>query len=94
MMDDLRISNLRFTPAGPHDRQSGLLGWVALDLGDALHIDGVTVRRTRDGRLALSWPARRDSTGHLHHHIKPLNDRVRRHLEQQVFTLLGQEVTP
>ena len=48
-------------------------------------------RRTRDGRLALSFPERRDLAGGSHHYMRPLNDAARRAIEAQVFAALGLE---
>ena len=86
------VSGLVFTPASERDREAGLLGWIALVLNGALKLDGLAVRRTRGGRLRLSYPARRDGHGHLHHHVRPLDDAARRDLEGQVFELLALEI--
>ena len=94
MIELLQVTNLRFAPAPMEERPSGLLGWVAFDLGHSLHMDGIALRRTSSGRLALSYPARRDGSGRLHHHVRPIHDSVRVCLERQVFALLGQELVP
>ncbi len=92
-MNDLVISNLRFTPASLEDHAEGLLGWLRFDIGNALRLDGVTLRQTIDGRLTLSYPGRRDSQGRLHHHMRPLSRDMQRAIEQSVFDLLDKEVT-
>ncbi len=88
-----RISRVRLFPGSLRDVQAGLLGYVSLVLDDAIELDGLTLRRTRGGRPALSFPARRDREGREHHYIRPLNGRVRREIERQVLhELLGEEV--
>lgn len=86
------ISNLRYAPASSRQRSEGLLGWVSFRLAGAFHIDGVALRRTRDGRLALSWPVRRDSRGRHHPLVRPLSDAVRINVERQVFARLREEL--
>jgi len=85
MRPELPIGRLRFSAAGSAEQASGLIGWVQFEYGDALDLDGVAVRRTLDGRLCLSFPARRDRNGREHAYIRPLNDRVRRAIEEQVI---------
>ncbi len=91
MSDVIRVSAVRFVAASASDIRSGLLGWIALTLNNSLRLDGLTLRRTRDGRLALSFPERRDLAGGSHHYMRPLNDAARRAIEAQVFAALGLE---
>ncbi len=48
-------------------------------------LDGITVRRTREGRLTLSFPARRGRGGESHAYIRPLDDRARLAVEREIF---------
>lgn len=85
----LQVSNVRFSAAGEGDLRSGLLGWIAFDLNEVVRIDGVTVRETRDRRITLSFPARRDSRGTPHPYLRPLTDEVRLEIESLVLGTLG-----
>ena len=88
-MTDLRISGLRFESASSTDVANGLLGWCSFLLNDRVRVDGVAVRRTRERRLTLSWPARTDADGRRHPYLRPIDDEARRDLEQQVLGALG-----
>jgi DNA-binding cell septation regulator SpoVG len=66
------------------DLRSGLIGFVSLFYGD-LVLDGLTVRRTADGRLTLSFPERRDRHGRRHPYVRPLDDDARQRIERVVF---------
>ena len=66
------------------DEREGLLGFLSILYGD-LVIDGVTVRRTATGRLALSFPERRDRKGRAHSVVRPIDDAARREIEAAVF---------
>lgn len=90
-MTALRITSVGFTSASPTDVRTGLLGWVTCVIDDALLIDGITLRRTADGRITLSYPARRDGSGRQHFFVRPLDDDARRYLERQIFAKLGVE---
>lgn len=89
MLNTLKVTSVRMSAAGPDAVESGLLGWVGVELNDTLQLDGLTLRRTLDGRLTLSYPARRDTLGKRHSYVRPLNDTTRRHIERQVFQALG-----
>ena len=87
MADGVAITGLRVVLAGETDRARGLLGFASFTLGP-VRLDGIAVRRTREGRLALSFPTRRDRFGRLHPIVRPVDDAARRALEAQVFSAL------
>ena len=66
------------------DERAGLLGYLTLYVGN-LVVDGVTVRRTATGRLALSFPERRDKKGRAHAIVRPVDDAARREIEAIIF---------
>jgi len=84
-----RITRVRLVPAPGQDREKGLIGWLSFRLPGGLLIDGVTLRRTLDGRLALSFPARRDGRGAEHPILRPVSAEVRAAIERQVLEQLG-----
>lgn len=88
-MTDADISRIAFVRSTPVETRSGLLGWCSFTLGNLIRIDGVTVRRTRTGRLALGFPSRRDRAGIAHPYLRPVDDVTRRQLEDAVFEALG-----
>jgi DNA-binding cell septation regulator SpoVG len=85
----LVITNVRFMAASQDEVKTGLLGYVSATLNDSLALDGLTLRRTTDGRLALSFPARRDNAGRQRFFLRPLGDEARREIEGQIFRSLG-----
>ena len=84
MHSGVQVSDVRFSAAGVELRREGLLGWVTCTVGN-LVLDGITVRRTREGRLTLSFPARRGRGGEQHAYIRPLDDRVRQAIECEII---------
>ena len=87
----LDVSVISFTIAPAPEQARGLLGWLALDVDGLLLLDGVALRRTKSGRLGLSFPERPDSQGRRRPLIRPLDDASRREVERQVFEALGVE---
>jgi DNA-binding cell septation regulator SpoVG len=79
---------LAFRPAPALDRELGLLGWVGVLLDDAIRIENIVIRRTRDGRLRLFYPERRDARGCVHRDVWPVSLRSRRHIEREVLRQL------
>lgn len=90
----LAVTDLRLTAAGPDLQRTGLLGWISCTLGGTLRVDGITLRRTAEGRLALSFPARKDRNGVLHPLLRPLDDATRAEIERQILGQLGMETEP
>ena len=85
------VSDVRFTSASREDREAGLIGWVALTVNRSIRLDGLTLRRTLNGRLALSFPSHRDQAGREHPYIRPLDNENRGAIEAQIFAALGLE---
>lgn len=85
----MSISQVQFKSASRADVQTGLLGWVKFLVDGRLAVDGVTLRRTRHGRLTLSFPDRVDRSGNHHWVIRPISDRARQEIEYQVLRALG-----
>ena len=71
------------------DRRAGLLGYVSVHYGD-LVLDGIVLRRTSEGRYALSFPAKTDRAGRKHSYIRPIDDAVRQEIEREVLWQLGE----
>lgn len=82
------ISDLRYVPSPAADRARGLLGFVSLVLHGELCVDGITVRRTREGRYTVSFPARRDTAGNQHPIVWPLTAAARTAIETAVLAEL------
>jgi hypothetical protein len=86
MLEVLHARCVRFTAAPPELVATGLHGWVALRYG-GLELDGIAVRRTRDGRNVLSFPEhRRLGAGRLP--VRPAGNDVRAQIEADVFAEL------
>ncbi len=88
------VDEVQFSYAGSWDQERGLLGYISFRLNRGLRIDGVTVRRTRRGKLCLSFPARRGLTGHQFFFVRPTDGVTRREIEAQVFEALELRETP
>lgn len=85
MPDLFRVTVVAFVPAPRAERTRGILGWVDLRV-PGLHLDSVAVRRTRDGRLVLSFPERRGRAV-----VRPEDNDARRAIEAQVIAALRQQ---
>ena len=83
------IGHVRFAPATDDERERGLLGYVELEYGHALVLDGVAVRRTQNGRIALVFPSRRDRQGRRHPFMRLRGEGARQQLERQVVRALS-----
>jgi hypothetical protein len=69
---------------------TGLLGYLSVRYGD-LVLDGIVLRRTAAGRLALSFPARTDRTGQKHPFVRPIDAAARQAIEAALLAQLRQQ---
>jgi hypothetical protein len=83
----VRVRDVRFTRAGVGQSRGGLLGWIRCVYGD-LRLDGLAIRRTRDGRIVLTFPRNIDGAGREHPYVAPLDGEAHRELERQVLAAL------
>lgn len=86
--EHLHATDVRFTPASADLRATGLLGFVSCSVAGMLHLDGLTLRRTRRGELRLSFPSRPRRDGGRRYIVRPLDDESRVEVERQVFQAL------
>ena len=86
---DIKIDRIELKTAGRQAAETGLIGWISCRLNNRLQLDGITLRKTQDGRHVLSFPARRDAAGQQHFFVRPLDDNTRKEIERQVFARLG-----
>jgi DNA-binding cell septation regulator SpoVG len=81
-----------FSSAPAERQREGLPGWFSITLNGALAVDGIALRRTRAGELALSFPERRDRAGNRHSVVRPISNEARRAIERQVLDALRTSV--
>jgi hypothetical protein len=81
------VRDVRFTAAGLAERQDGLLGHTSFEVGP-IRLDGVMVRKTRDGRLCLSFPEKRGRDGTRHPIARPTTSWERARIENAVLGAL------
>ena len=87
MRDLLAITDLAFTPAPGSLRATGLIGWVRIVLNDTVVIDGMTIRRTRQGTTVVSWPEPHNR-GAARRVVRPRDEGARAFLEREILSVL------
>ena len=88
-MADIDARVRSWVRASDEDQRSGLLGYLSVTYGD-LVLDSIVLRRTADGRYALSFPARTDRSGKRHSYIRPADDQARQAIEAELLWQLGE----
>ena len=66
-----------------------MFGWISCTVDGTLRLSGIALRTTADGKLALSYPARKTRDGGQHFFIRPVDDKARREIEHQILSALG-----
>ena len=88
---DFRLSQITVIEAPPADRAHGLIGYVSCIMNDAIHIDGVALRKTREGEYSVSFPKKPGRSGDQHFYFKPINEAMRQEFLRQVLAAQGLE---
>ena len=84
----LQITDVQLVEADAEHQARGLLGWLTFKVDGVLIFDGFTLRKTREGRLTLSYPAQDDATGRRRPVVRPLDDEARQQIEALIFAEL------
>lgn len=84
---DVRVRS--WVRASDDDIRTGLLGFISVEYG-SLILDSIVLRRTTEGRYALSFPARTDRSGRRHAYVRPIDDDARRAIEREILWQLGE----
>jgi DNA-binding cell septation regulator SpoVG len=94
-MSNFQVRVRTWVRGSDSDVRSGLLGWISVEYG-ALLIDNITLRKTSEGRLALSFPSRTAKNGQKHAVVRPVDNDARVAIEREILGQLGQreEVRP
>ena len=91
MLDDITITHVRFSQGDEEQLRTGLMGWITCTLNGTVILDGIALRRSREGHRYLAFPARKGSSGNLHHYVRPSHADARQEIERQIFSALGLE---
>ena len=51
----------------------GLLAWASCVIGGSILLNNIAIRRSRDGSLFLTYPAKRVSGGQTYHYFNPIS---------------------
>ena len=90
-ISSLAITSVHFRPAPAIDQQAGLLGWASVVINDSLRLNNLGVRRTRDERISLTFPTRRDRRGKEHGIVSPISGAAHQTIEAAVLAELRRQ---
>jgi hypothetical protein len=83
------LTAIAITPASERDADTGLLAYLDLEINRLVRIDGVALRLTLAGALALSFPSRTSRRGARHALVRPTDRAARHAIERAIFAALG-----
>lgn len=79
------VSAIIISPAPPSEAERGVLAWVSCTLAGRCRIDGLAIRRTLQGELRVTFPARRDRGGRRHAYVWPIDRDDRASIEHEIL---------
>jgi DNA-binding cell septation regulator SpoVG len=74
-----------FVAASEADQAAGLLAYVSCTWNEAVRVDCLTVRRTREGGLYVAYQAKTDGRGRRRPFVRPIDGLARTQIERQVL---------
>ena len=86
------ITNVAITLARPDHEKEGILAWLTCVIANIVVLDGIALRRTRDGRPVLSFPRREDSAGRQHPYIRAAASETGQQFERAIFKAIAKEL--
>ncbi len=91
MNSSVKVHIRSFSHGSMQEQDSGLLGWMVVEVDGWLILDGITLRLTRNGILRVSFPARTDKQGKRRAYIASKDDAVRIEFERRILGALAFE---
>lgn len=88
-MKEPEVRVISWAKASEAEQRTGMLGYLRVAYG-SLELDGIVLRKTAEGRFALSFPARTDRAGKKHSYIRPRDSEAREAIERQILWQLGE----
>ena len=70
-LDALEVSGIQIRIV--QNGKDGLLAWASCVLNDAVHLNNIAIRRGHDGRLMLTYPAKRTGAGSRYYYFNPIS---------------------
>jgi len=67
----------------------GLLAWASCIVAGAIKLDNIAIRRSRDGSMFLTYPAKRTANGDRYHYYNPISVEAARAVQDAVLARLA-----
>ena len=67
----------------------GLLAWASCVIAGAVKLDNIAIRRSRDGSLFLTYPAKRTNAGDSHQYFHPISVEASEAVQDAVLARLA-----
>ncbi len=80
----MTVTNIVITLGSPADRDAGLLAFVRCIYGE-FELDGIAIRRTTDGKIIVTFPARSWNGCRRKYFITPRSAPARREFEEAIL---------
>lgn len=85
------VTEIDFVDASPRSASRGLLGFVRFRIGGVFVVDSIALRRTRGGRLTLSFPTRKSTRGRPRNVFHPIDQLARDEIERVVLAAVREQ---
>ena len=84
--EDIRITEVEIRLLDTE--KDGLIGWASCVLNEAIYLNNIAIRKTQEGRIKLSFPARRSRNETKYFYFNPINRESMRILHEAIVDKL------
>lgn len=67
------------------DGTDGLIAWASCVVGNTIKLDNIAIRRSRDGQLYTTYPAKLTSGGKKYNYYNPVNVTAAKAIQEAVL---------
>ena len=82
---DITEINAQFEP----NRPDGIIAWVSLVLNRRLFLGGIAVRKDENGRVTITFPAKKREDQSMYFFYKPINARCHEEIRDAIVRTLN-----
>ena len=83
---DLKVTEVKIRLVDKSE--DGLIGWASCVINDSLYLNNIAIRYSKDGRVILTFPAKKSKSSLKYFYFNPISHDAARILKQAILDKL------
>lgn len=85
-MEKIKVSEVKVRLMDRNE--DGLIGWASCVVNDSIYLNNIAIRLGKDGRVVLTYPAKKSKSDSRYFHFNPISQEAARVLEAAILDRL------